>query len=129
MAQEIFFSDLDLDFVFHPINRDVARKFNETAIARSIRHLILTNKYERPFNPEVGGDVRSLLFEPADIVTADALQNRITYLIESQESRVKDVSVEVSLLPDESAFECTIYFTAINKRTPTSITLFLKRVR
>lgn len=124
-----FFSDLDLDFTMHPFNRDIARKYDEYAIGRAIRNLILTNKYERAFRPELGGGVRELLFEPADIVTVSEMQSKIKNLIEFYESRVKDVRVEIELSPDESTFEVTIYFTAINKRTPTTITLYLKRVR
>lgn len=129
MATEYIFTDIDLDFGYHPFNRDVAKKHNEAAISRSIRNLVLTNRYERAFRPELGGSVRELLFEPADPVTANTLETKIRNLIISQEPRVKDVSVEIELSADDSTFECDVYFTPINTRTPTKITLYLKRVR
>lgn len=129
MATEHIFTDLDLDFGMHPFNRDVTKKYNEQAISRSIRNLVLTNKYERAFHPELGGSVRELLFEPADPITINALETRIINLIESQEPRVKDVRVEITVSPDESTFDCEVYFTAINDRQPKQILLYLKRVR
>lgn len=113
----------------HPFNRDVTKKHNEQAISRAIRNLVLTNRYERAFRPELGGSVRELLFEPADPITMSALRTNIISLITSQEPRVKDVDVEITVSEDESAFECEVYFTAINNREPTSIVLYLKRVR
>lgn len=129
MATEEFFSDLDLDFTMHPFNRDISKKINEYAIARSIRNLVLTDKYERAFHPEIGGGIRELLFEPADIVTVDSIKTKVKHLIITQEPRVKNVSVSVNLSPDQQTFECTVYFTPINNRQQTSITLYLKRVR
>lgn len=129
MSTKIVYADLDLDFGYHPLNFDVSMKFNEYAIARSIRNIVQTNRYERAFHPELGGGIRELLFEPADVITADALETRIKLLILDQEPRCKNVSVQVALSKDESAFDCTVYFTAINNTTPTSIVLYLKRVR
>jgi len=128
-TQNIVYSDLDLNMIQHPINRDVSKKYNESAIARSIRNLILTNKYERAFHPELGGGLRELLFEPSTIITLDSIKSHILWLITSQEPRVKNPEVEVELSEDESTFDCTIHFTAINNRTPTTITLYLKRVK
>lgn len=113
----------------HPFNRDVTKKHNEQAISRAIRNLVLTNRYERAFHPELGGSVRELLFEPADPITINALETRIINLITSQEPRVKDVRVEIAVSEDEQTFECEVFFTAINNREPTSIILYLKRVR
>ena len=124
-----FYADIDLDFGMHPFNRDISKKYDEAAISRSIRNIVLTNKYERPFKPEFGGEIRELLFENLDIVSVRELEKRIENIITQYEPRVKDVSVVADLIVDESAFECTVYFTAINNREPTKITLYLKRVR
>ena len=123
------YADLDLDFDMHPFNRDITKKYDEAAISRSIRNLVLTNKYERPFKPELGGGIRELLFENIDLISVREIEKRIETLITFYEPRVKDVSVEAELLPDDSAFQCSVYFTAINNREPTKITLYLKKVR
>ena len=55
-------SDLDLDFTKHPVTKDIVRKTNVEAVKRSVRNLILTNRYERPFHPEIDGGVTRHLF-------------------------------------------------------------------
>jgi phage baseplate assembly protein W len=50
------YSDFDLDFVAHPVTKDITKKLNENAIAQSIRNLLLTGHYERPFKPELGSN-------------------------------------------------------------------------
>lgn len=123
------FADLDLDFGMHPFNRDVTKKYDEQAISRSIRNLVLTNLYERAFHPELGGSVRELLFEQADAITVNALETRIVNLIERQEPRVRDVRVEAVLNDSEDGFDCSVFFTAVHMKEPIKITLYLKRVR
>ena len=55
-------ADLDLDFTKHPITKDVVRKTNVEAVKRSVRNLVRTNRYERPFHPEIDGGVTDHLF-------------------------------------------------------------------
>jgi phage baseplate assembly protein W len=124
-----FYADLDLDFLMHPMNSDISRKYDEQAIARSIKNLILTNKYERLFNVDVYGGISALLFEPADIVTLHTLEGKIKSVINRYEPRVKDVSVECYINSSGDGVDTTIFFTPINNRIPTQITLYLKRVR
>ena len=57
------FSDLDLNFGIHPIRKDINRHLNEQAIINSIKNLVLTNFYEKPFQPEIGSGIRNLLFD------------------------------------------------------------------
>ena len=69
------FSDLDLNFTIHPVKKDINRYTNETAVINSIKNLILTNHYERLFQPNIGSNVRRLLFENMDTITATTLEN------------------------------------------------------
>ena len=71
------YSDLDLNFTIHPVKKDINRYTNETAVVNSIKNLILTNHYERPFQPEIGSNVRRLLFENMDTITATTLEKEI----------------------------------------------------
>ena len=57
------YSDLDLDFTRNPVTSDVVKLTDVEAVKRSVKNLIQTNHYERPFHPEIGSDVRALLFE------------------------------------------------------------------
>jgi hypothetical protein len=63
------FTDLDLNFLAHPVTKDVTAKTDEQAVKASIRNLILTSNYEKPFHPEIGSPIKSLLFEPATPLT------------------------------------------------------------
>ena len=62
------FKDLDLNFNIHPIRKDVTKHLNEYAVVNAVKNLILTNHYERPFRPNVGSNIRRLLFEPVDAI-------------------------------------------------------------
>ena len=64
------FKDINLSLAKHPITGDIATLTNIEAVKRSVRNLINTNFYERPFHPEIGSNVRSILFEPVSPVTA-----------------------------------------------------------
>jgi phage baseplate assembly protein W len=68
------FSDLDLNFIIHPVKKDINVYTDEMAVINALKNLILTNYYERPFQPDLGSNVRKLLFENLDIITAAALE-------------------------------------------------------
>ena len=58
------FSDLDLNFTAHPVTKDIALRYDENAIKTSLKNLILTSNFERPFHSEIGSPIKRLLFEP-----------------------------------------------------------------
>ena len=60
------FKDLDLNFTAHPILKDINKHVNEYAVINSVKNLVLTNFYERPFRPELGSNIRRMLFENVD---------------------------------------------------------------
>ena len=68
------FKDLDLNFTIHPVKKDINKNIGTMAIVNSIKNLILTNHYEKPFHPEIGSNVRRLLFDNLDTVTASAIE-------------------------------------------------------
>ena len=68
------FSDLDLNFTIHPVKKDINKNLGALAVINSIKNLILTNNYERPFQPEIGSNVRRLLFENLDTLTASTIE-------------------------------------------------------
>ena len=70
-------SDLDLNFTRHPVTNDIVRKLDVESIKRSVKNLILTNKYERLFHPEIGSGITSLLFELVSPTTATVLESTI----------------------------------------------------
>ena len=123
------FKDIDLNFTAHPVTGDVARKYDEAAIKQSVRNLILTQNYERPFHSEIGSQVRSALFEPASPMTAAILQRSVEDVINNFEPRAVLLEVEVIDNLDNNAYNIKIVFKIINTETPISVNLILKRTR
>ena len=111
------YSDLDLFFTKKSSNKDVNALTNITAIKRSVRNLILTNFYEKPFHPEIGSGVRDLLFENAPPLTSIAISQSVQDVIENYEPRaiIKNVLVNAQL--DRNAYDVQIVFTVLNSPT------------
>lgn len=123
------FSDIDFNFTRHPVTNDVALKYDEESIKQSVRNLILTRNYERPFHSEIGSQLRGLLFEPASPMTIMLLKRTISDTIINFEPRVRLLDVFVKYTPDQNAISATIEFTIINTTRPLTISLTLKRTR
>lgn len=123
------FSDLDLSFMKHPVTQDVSRKYDEEAIKQSVKNLVLTQNYERPFHSEIGSQVMALLFEPATPMLAVLLKKTITDTITNFEPRVNLKTVDVTFSPDNNEVYVSIYFTIINTTRPVQVTLLLTRTR
>ena len=123
------YKDLDLSFTVHPIKKDVNTFVDDTAIINSIKNLLLTNHYERPFNPDLGSNVRKLLFENIDAVTAIMIEREITQTIANFEPRVSVIGTTV--IPDytNNGFNIQLYFNIINRTEPITINFFLERAR
>ena len=128
-VEERTFSDLDLNFTKHPITKDVSRKTGYNAIIASIKNLVYTNFYERPFNPKLGSNIRAMLFEPLDPITGTVLQKELKILIENYEPRVSVRDVQVVADYDRNAYQVTLTFFTINSTEPLRTVLFLNRLR
>lgn len=107
------FKDLSMSFEANPLNYDLIGLKNETAIARSVRNLVLTIPGERFFNQELGSDVNQSLFENLDEITATQIQNQIETTLAFYEPRVDLVKVVVTPDYDNSNFYVTINYRII----------------
>ena len=123
------FKDLDLDFTAHPVKKDVNSFVNEYAIINSIKNLVSTNHYERPFQPNLGSNVNTILFEMADSLTSNVLENEIRNVLRNYEPRVTVNQIIVTPSPDENSFNLTMSFFIGNNTKPTSVNLLLQRSR
>lgn len=128
-TQRKIYADLFTNFDKHPISDDVAVKTNEAAIKQSIRNLILTNKGERPYQPNIGGDVKRLLFENMTPQTVLLIKQVIEQAIEIHEPRANLIDVVVSPREDQNAVSISITFNVINRQEPISLNVVLDRVR
>ena len=111
------YSDLDLFFTKKSSNKDVNALTNITAIKRSVRNLILTNFYEKPFHPEIGSGIRDLLFENATPLTSIAISTSVKDVIENFEPRAHIQKVNVNAQLDRNAYDVQIVFTVLNSPT------------
>lgn len=123
------FSDLDLNFFSNPVTGDVYKKYNENAIKTAIKHLILTNHYEKPFHPEIGSEVRGLLFELPDPQVEMMLSRTINTVISAYEPRVDVVKVIVKNLSNDNALGVAVIFKIKNTSTPIVLDFILARER
>ena len=123
-------SDLDLDFVVHPVTKDIVRKTNVEAIKRAVRNLILTNRFERPFHPEIDGGVTRHLFGLSTAHTKHDIELAVRTCLTNFEPRVNLVGVVVSADPDEAAYNVTVEFSIVNQPSGSvQLNLFLERLR
>ncbi len=129
ITTERTFRDLDLNFQIHPIRKDINVHKNEFAIINSIKNLILTNHYEKPFQPEIGSNIRRLLFENVDAFTAAQIQREIEETINNFEPRAQVSRVTAVASPDENRYNIELEFFVINSANPVTINFFLERVR
>lgn len=123
------FTDLDLNFLAHPVTKDVTTKTDEQAIKASVRNLILTSHYEKPFHPEIGSPIKSLMFEPATPILPVLIEKAIHQTIDNYEPRVNLTKVTANLSPDTNSIYVTIEFVIVNTSVPQIVNLILNRTR
>jgi len=123
------YSDIDFTFTKKPVTADVALSYDDQAVIRSIRNLLLTNHFERPFNPDLGSNLNAILFELVSSLTATSLEREIITMIDNYEPRARVDRVIVTPLPDNNAYNVYLSFYIENATLPTTVTLLLERNR
>ena len=112
------FKDLSASFQTSPLNNDLIALKNESAIARSVRNLVLTGQGERPFQPVLGTGVSRLLFENMDKLTASAIRSELRTTIENYEPRVEINEIIVEADFERNAFDVTLQYFIIGMDVP-----------
>ena len=124
------YSDLDLFFGMNNSDKDVNIIYDVQAVKRSIRNLVLTNQYEKPFHPEIYSGVRGMLFELMTPTTAVIVARQVEDVIENFEPRARLVGVTAYPDLDRNAYEVTVEFYIVNAPTElVELTLALERIR
>lgn len=123
------FSDFDLNFTKHPVTGDVAMRYDENAIKASVKNLVLTRNYERPFHSDIGSPIKALLFDLDSPMLLITLKRVITDLINNHEPRVSLLDVVPVVSPDNNSVYVSIYFTILNTSRPIQLDLVLERTR
>ena len=123
------YSDIDFTFTKKPVTGDVALSYDDQAVIRSVRNLLSTRNYERPFNPDLGSTIDALLFENISPLVANSIKNEISRMIGNYEPRANIKDVVVNSQPDKNAYNVTLSFYIENATLPTTVTLLLERNR
>jgi phage baseplate assembly protein W len=124
-----FFSDFTNSFAKTPFGDQLGKLTNERSVSQSLKNLILTNLGERLFQPFVGSNVNSILFENNTEDTLNNLEFYIQNTIENNEPRVNLIQVLVNSGYGENSISITIVYNLINNPEPVSFSFLLKRVR
>ena len=123
------FKDLNLDFDRNTVTNDVVKIEDVEAIKRSVRNLVNTNFYERPFHPELGCGVRDLLFEQYTPMTGIFMRRKIEEVLNNYEPRANVSSINVNEQEDRNGIDVVINFYVLNLPNPVSVTTTLQRIR
>ena len=104
------YKDLNLNFSANPVTGDVATVTDVIAVKRSVRNLLLTNHYDRPFHPEIGSNIQNILFQNFGPITGNQLSRAIEEMLANFEPRARVETVECYPVPDASTYDVRIYF-------------------
>ena len=121
--------DLTIQFTRNPNTGDIALKSGSNAIKESLKNLILTKKFERPFQPGIGSNIMDLLFEPNDIITEHLIADEIRSVAENFEPRANIQDVIVNDERGGMGYRIKIIFTVANESEPITFTTFLEQTR
>lgn len=129
MANTTIYQDFTLDFAIHPVRKDLVLKSNADAVVQAITHLIQTNHYESPFRPDVGCNIRKLLFENVNEFTARDISRFIQETIENFEPRAKIQSLAVTPNEDENQYNVMLRVFIETFPNPFTIDIILEKAR
>jgi len=123
------YKDFDLSFSRNPLTNDIGKKTDANAINQSMKMLLSTSFYERPFRPQVGSNLRRILFEPADPITIQDLRASIESLILNYEPRVQILDIKINDNVENNAYDLTIEYSLVNLVQTQTFKTTLRRLR
>ena len=123
------YKDLNLNFEKNTVTKDIQKITDVEAVKRSVRNLINTNHYEKPFHPEIGSNLRAILFENLTPQMNHLISKQIELLIRNYEPRVRLVQVNAQPSYDRNGYLATISFYVLNHPEPVVVENFLERLR
>jgi len=121
--------DLDLSLKIHPIRKDIIPLKDDAAIKNAIKNLLISNFYERPFQDDLGANLRGLLFEPAGVLTNIELREQIRFVIEKYEERVSIRSIDIIDNADKNEYRINVRFKIKEFDSAESVEIVLRRLR
>ena len=129
ITSRVIYSYFTNDLDFNPVSEDVAVKLNENSIKQSIKNILFTDRGERFFQPNLGGNIRAMLFENITPQLLVSMKQQISTTIKTHEPRCNLIDVVCSAAEDENGVYVSIVFNVINKQEPVVLEVVLERVR
>lgn len=123
------YKDFDLSFGRNPLTNDIGKKTDANAINQSMKMLLNTYYYERPFRPDVGSNLRRILFEPADAITIQDLRASIETLIINYEPRVQVIDIKIRDMAEMNAYDLTVEYNLRSMSQSQEFKTTLRRLR
>ena len=127
--KEPVFKDIPLSFTAHPITGNVKALVNRDAVKQSVKNIVLTNFYERPYAPTLGGDILAQLFENMDPITEYNVEKNIRQALDNYEPRAIVDDITSDFNQDGNAINVTLTFQIENDADPITVNVLLNRVR
>lgn len=125
----VTYTDFDIAFGSHPVTNDLNKKTGINSVVQSVMDLVQTNHFERAFHPEIGGNIRKLLFELVDPITANLISEEIKDVLANYEPRVSNVQVYVTADDEQDGYKVVIVFNIVGIPTSITVSTFLTRLR
>lgn len=129
LRKEVQFSDLSISMTAHPVTGSIVVKKNADAVVGALKNLILTNRFERPYEPLFGADIYSRLFENFDPIEQVNIEEDIKTAVNNYEPRAKISEVQVIASPNSNKVQVSITFYVINEAQPVTVGLQIERTR
>ena len=123
------YNDLNLDFQQNSATKDIQKISDVESVKRSVRNLINLNHYEKPFHPEIGSNLRAMLFENITPQISHYMGKQIELLIKNYEPRCKMVEVVNRPNIERNGYSVSVSFYVVNTPTPIQVETFLERLR
>jgi phage baseplate assembly protein W len=123
------YKDLNLGFQQNTATKDIQKLTDVESVKRSVRNLINTNHYEKPFHPEIGSNLRAMLFENITPQMTHVISKNIEMLLKNYEPRCRLVQVNTQPMFDRNGYACQIFFYVVNHPEPVTVESFLERLR
>ena len=124
-----FYSDIFTDFSRNAVTGELNKKTNESSIKQSVKNLLLTDKYERLFNPEIGAKLKSILFENATPVLPQILNDYIADVFDNYEPRALFSYADIRIDHDRNGANIDVHFVIINTGVQVTLPIFIERTR
>ena len=125
----MFYSDINLNFSPHPLTGDFTFLTDEQAVKRSMVHIGKMLPYDIPFEPDLHGHIRELLFELPTDATASVLEQRIQWALQKLEPRADIKSVDVAMSSDEAGYHITVTFEVVSLVELQKLEFYMERIR